>query len=252
MKCTNCGKEFGEGVNCQFCGIDRVSGLGNYNGYQVPSMKHPVKSAMSENKQKGSNQGRKRTIPFTSKTEINTQEGTAIRQDSPQRYSLDKDSFTVCYACNEAIPSNSRFCPMCGVELFVACPKCGFVYSSQFPFCSQCGTNRTEYLDKQNIRKERRSIVKKNKEKEKEEMLERIREVDSKQRESNLKKEQKKESERLEEQKRKEERSDYLDRLAKDIETKQRLRLNTPEGKAEYLKGRELIEKSKQKWHDIK
>lgn len=252
MKCTNCGNEFGEGINCQFCGIDRVSGLGNYNGYQVPSMKQSMKSAVARKKQKDSSQGRKNAVPFTSKKEINTKEEIVIRQESPQRNTLDKDSFTVCYVCNEAIPSNSKFCPMCGVELFVACPKCGFVYSSQYPFCSQCGTNRTEYLDKQNIRKERRSIVKKNKEKEKEEMLERIREVDSKQKERNLKKRAKKESERLEEQKRKEERSDYLDRLAKDIETKQRLRLNTPEGKAEYLRGRELIEKSKQKWHNIK
>ena len=33
MKCANCGKEFGNGVNCQNCGIDRVAGLANYSGY---------------------------------------------------------------------------------------------------------------------------------------------------------------------------------------------------------------------------
>lgn len=33
MKCSNCGKEFGSGTNCQNCGIDRVTGLANYSGY---------------------------------------------------------------------------------------------------------------------------------------------------------------------------------------------------------------------------
>ena len=36
MKCANCGKEFGSGTNCQNCGIDRVSGLANYSGYNSP------------------------------------------------------------------------------------------------------------------------------------------------------------------------------------------------------------------------
>ena len=33
MKCSNCGREFGEGTHCQHCGVDRVTGLANYNGY---------------------------------------------------------------------------------------------------------------------------------------------------------------------------------------------------------------------------
>ena len=32
MKCAVCGKEFGDGTNCQNCGVDRVIGLGNYSG----------------------------------------------------------------------------------------------------------------------------------------------------------------------------------------------------------------------------
>ena len=33
MKCAACGKEFGDGGNCQNCGVDRVTGLANYSGY---------------------------------------------------------------------------------------------------------------------------------------------------------------------------------------------------------------------------
>lgn len=41
MKCARCGKEFGSGTSCQNCGIDRVTGLGNYNGYygQSPNLR---------------------------------------------------------------------------------------------------------------------------------------------------------------------------------------------------------------------
>ena len=39
MKCSSCGKEFGNGVNCQSCGIDRFVGLGEYNGFRVPKLK---------------------------------------------------------------------------------------------------------------------------------------------------------------------------------------------------------------------
>lgn len=34
MKCSKCGQEFGDGLNCQHCGVDRVTGLANFNGYQ--------------------------------------------------------------------------------------------------------------------------------------------------------------------------------------------------------------------------
>ena len=33
MRCANCGKEFGNNENCQYCGVDKVRGLANYNGY---------------------------------------------------------------------------------------------------------------------------------------------------------------------------------------------------------------------------
>lgn len=155
MKCTNCGKEFGQGKNCQNCGVDRVTGLGNYNGYSTPSKKKTLK--------KPSNQEIKKI---------------SVHNDTPHQ----KEMFIICYACNEAIPSNSKYCPMCGKELYVTCPKCGFLFSSQYRFCSQCGTNCQDYLNKQVAKKMKRI-------KEKEEMLQRIREVDRIQKERKKRKE---------------------------------------------------------------
>jgi len=37
MKCSRCGNEFGSGSNCQSCGVDRVTGLANYGGYDGPA-----------------------------------------------------------------------------------------------------------------------------------------------------------------------------------------------------------------------
>lgn len=36
MKCSKCGRNFGNGMNCQYCGVDRVTGLANYGGYDNP------------------------------------------------------------------------------------------------------------------------------------------------------------------------------------------------------------------------
>lgn len=108
MKCSKCGREFGDGANCQNCGVDRVTGLGNYSGYNRPS-------GSSEPHYSSSNNG-----GYASNT-------------------------MVCYACNEIIPANSEFCPYCCKKLYVKCPKCGHTYSSQFPACNKCGTNREKY-----------------------------------------------------------------------------------------------------------
>jgi len=116
MRCSKCGKEFGEGVNCQNCGVDRVTGLGNYSGYNNPT---------GSNGYNSSNYG---------------------------GYTSSKT--TVCYSCGEIIPSDSEFCPYCSKELYVACPKCGHLYSSQFPACNKCGTNRTQYYRKLEAEKE--------------------------------------------------------------------------------------------------
>lgn len=109
MKCSNCGKEFGNGINCQNCGIDRVSGLANYNGYN--------NSAGGSNYDSSGYGGQ--TSPIT----------------------------MVCYACGEIIPANSEYCPICRKKLYETCPKCGNKFSSRYLNCNQCGTNRKEYSE---------------------------------------------------------------------------------------------------------
>ena len=108
MKCSKCGKEFGEGVNCQNCGIDRVSGLANYSG-----------CSYSE----GNNS-----------------------YDSSSYGGYTSPKTTVCYACSEIIPSDSEYCPHCRKKLYDTCPKCGHRYSSQYSNCNHCGTNRAQYI----------------------------------------------------------------------------------------------------------
>lgn len=116
MKCANCGREFGSGTNCQNCGIDRVSGLANYNGYNNSGDSSGYNS---------SNYG-----------------------GSPKT--------TVCYACSEIIPLGATYCPVCGKKLLVTCPNCGHEYSSQYPVCSKCGTNRKEYNERKRKEEEER------------------------------------------------------------------------------------------------
>ena len=108
MRCSNCGKEFGTGTHCQNCGVDRVTGLANYNGYN--------------------NSG-------------NSSEYNSPNYDGSPRT-------TVCYACSEIIPLGVTYCPVCGKKLLVTCPNCGYEYSSQYSVCSECGTNRIEYEER--------------------------------------------------------------------------------------------------------
>ena len=119
MKCANCGKEFGNGVNCQNCGIDRVAGLANYSGFDSHA---------------GSN-----------------------NYDSSSYGGQTSQKTTVCYACNEIIPIGATYCPVCGRQLWVECPNCGSTYSTQYKICSKCGTNREVYY-KQKEAEEQRAI----------------------------------------------------------------------------------------------
>ena len=116
MKCSNCGKEFGTGTHCQHCGVDRVTGLANYNGYN------------------------------------NSGDSSGYNSSN---YS-ESSKTTVCYACNEIIPLGATFCPVCGKRLIVTCPNCGNEYSSQYPVCSKCGTNREEYNERKRREEEER------------------------------------------------------------------------------------------------
>ena len=126
MKCSICHKEFGEGVKCQHCGTDRVTALGNYQGYS-PN----VKSVNDSNNN-------------TQSTDIS----------SPQK------GFDICYSCGEVIPAGSKFCPICGKQLFIECPKCHQKYFAQYKFCPNCGTNRIEYNEQiETARQSQRLLV---------------------------------------------------------------------------------------------
>ncbi len=107
MKCANCGKEFGSGTNCQNCGIDRVTGLANYSGY-----------------------------------EGHTRSSNPI---SLEKTEYAPNNITACYACGEIIPEGSTFCPYCKKKLLTTCQKCGNTYSTQYSVCNKCGTDRYEY-----------------------------------------------------------------------------------------------------------
>jgi hypothetical protein len=51
----------------------------------------------------------------------------------------------VCGECKKTIPSESKYCPYCGCDLYVTCPQCGHKYLNTYPICNECGTNRDEW-----------------------------------------------------------------------------------------------------------
>ena len=136
MQCNKCGKEFGEGVICQHCGVDRVTGLAGYHGYETPS-------------------GNGSILPSSENANGIT---TPSRPTYASQVVEEKTMF--CYACNEVIPADSDFCPVCGQKLFIVCPNCGSKYSSKFEICNKCGTNRVQFeqqrLERERIAKEER------------------------------------------------------------------------------------------------
>ena len=82
MKCSVCGKEFGEGMTCQNCGVDRVTGLGNYSGYETPNGN------------------------ATSRSSSGSQNGS-YRQEVVSQPKIVEVKSIVCYNCGEIIP---RYC----------------------------------------------------------------------------------------------------------------------------------------------
>ena len=63
----------------------------------------------------------------------------------------NKDSMK-CYSCGKIIPSESKFCPYCGYNLYITCPKCGHEYSSLHSVCNQCGTNKDYFFTLEKIK----------------------------------------------------------------------------------------------------
>lgn len=122
MKCAVCGKEFGTGNVCQYCGADKFTALGNYEGYNVP-------------------------------TDTFTNNGTSFEAYQPkstvEQSPMLQAKTMICYACAEIIPADSVYCPQCSQQLFVDCPNCGQRCSTQYPACNACGTNRAEYWEEE-------------------------------------------------------------------------------------------------------
>lgn len=142
MICNICHKEFGNGVACQHCGIDRVAALGNYQGYSP--------HANDVNKD----------LPRTQSP-----------VEPPRNFVKDVD-FIVCYSCAEVIPGNSEYCPKCGRSLYHVCPHCKKKYSSQYSICQYCGTNRVDfYAQEEKIRRARQERERIQAEKERQERL---------------------------------------------------------------------------------
>lgn len=125
MRCAVCGKEFGTENNCQHCGSDKFTGLGNYCGYNAPvgNGNTPIQAEGIDN------------------------------QSTNYLLQTENVGVIACYACGEIIPADSKFCPYCSKELFVTCPQCGHKYSSQFPACNMCGTNRGKYIEIETMKK---------------------------------------------------------------------------------------------------
>ena len=123
MKCNKCGADFGEGLYCQHCGIDRVEGLGSFHGL------HPNAEASSD------------------QTHGST---------TPGGISISRTDSMLCFSCGEIIPGEAEYCPYCKISQYVICPKCGLRYLAQYPNCYKCGTNRNDYLKQQENEQEER------------------------------------------------------------------------------------------------
>lgn len=116
MRCNICGKEFGNGTNCQNCGINRVKGLASYSGYS-PSMQQDALA---------------RPV---------YEDGRYVNSGNMHI----SNNYAMCFACGEIIPNDSEYCPKCTKKLKERCPKCGNICSTQYANCNHCGTNRSDF-----------------------------------------------------------------------------------------------------------
>lgn len=209
MKCNNCGKQFGDGLNCQHCGIDRVVGLGSFVGLHTKCEEDPSLSGS------------------TSSGDIPT--ASAGRM--------------LCFNCGEIIPDNAEFCPCCGTTQYAVCPKCGFRYLAQYSYCPKCGTNRKNFILATEISLLQNSALEKEEER-KRRKEQKKREIEELRRQEEQKKiAAEKEKERLEQIRKDEEERRRLEDLLerqKEIEAKRRHQRE--------VEAAELLQKKEYEW----
>lgn len=228
--CTKCGHEISVGAEfCAYCGTrvsgntDPVSAGARYERYEENSPDIEGKAKWEGN------------VPQAITAETNYRcmvcgyihHGINPPNQCPQcRAGADKiipvkpqafNATISCYKCGSMIPADSKYCPVCQVQLFLDCPKCGHRYSAQYHNCNQCGTNREDYLKAQELAAVAKQLEEKKK-KEEEELQRRRQEEALRQveREKRRREEQTRiEREQYEERKRREEKSRQLEAQAR-------------------------------------
>lgn len=146
-----------------------------------------------------------------------------------------------CYKCNNVIPSDSKYCPCCKVELFTTCPKCGAKYSSQYHICNQCGTDRDEYLRLQKIERERKDAIERENQRQRE-IQERTKQEEEQRRQKEQ--EEKKYQEALERQR----RNDYFKKEREKYEREKEQIMNTEEYQSTYSVLKKALESYRRRY----
>jgi RNA polymerase subunit RPABC4/transcription elongation factor Spt4 len=123
MRCAVCGKEFGTGNNCQHCGSDKFTGLGNYCGYNAPvgNGNTPIQAEGIDN------------------------------QSTNYLLQTENVGVIACYACGEIIPADSKFCPYCSKELYVKCFRFIKIFEDRRAFPDRIYYNTKNAEDKGRI-----------------------------------------------------------------------------------------------------
>ena len=117
MKCSSCGKEFGEGANCQSCGIDRFVGLGEYNGFRVPKLKE---DKVTPNDNSSPNDSTIEVNRYNSAPSDNRSEKGLFKESEGDRKSSSQmEQNKLCPFCQEVIPTDAIYCPFCSKRLAV-------------------------------------------------------------------------------------------------------------------------------------
>lgn len=187
-KCAKCNNDFGPGEKCQYCGVDKIVGMAQYEGYIAPG-----------------------------EISIDIHENTlGYQKEQMESTASFCNNAGICYNCGEVIPSDSKFCPVCGQNLWRTCPECQKRYSSKYYICNSCGTNWLQYHEEK-----KQKIT---------EIVARLKEICERKEESEL-------IQLLEEEYRREIKLEEQRRKEKQYQEW----LNTPEGKAELARQEEEL-----------